>query len=280
MANLEGVLANTTAGTFTVTLPATPATGNQCVIADATASFGTTNLTVGRNGSTINGTAEDLTLDISGVSVQFIYNGTTWDVFTQVGGNGGTAMTLNGTETATNKTFTTGNAFNGTLGATTASTVAATTISATGLVDLSSATAGQVKFPATQNASSNANTLDDYKEGTFTPDLYNAGASSTWTQKNGRYTKIGNLVYITLNFDSGTSGGGGGSLTVSGLPYALAGNGNMPTIIGFTGNASPAGYYTCRMANAATTCIITNSAGTQNNTTETFCSIVMMYFTA
>jgi hypothetical protein len=186
--------------------------------------------------------------------------------------------TASNTQTLTNKTLT-GAAMNGTLGATTPSTVAATTISATGLVDLSSATAGQVKFPATHNASSNANTLDDYKEGTFTPDLYNAGASSTWTQKNGKYTKIGNLVYITLNFDGGTSGGGGGSLTVSGLPYAYAGYGNMPTIIGFTGNASPAGYYTCRMGNA-TTCIITNSAGTQNNTTETFCSIVMMYFTA
>ena len=129
--NLEGVLADTTAGTFTVTLPATPATGNQCVIADHSATFATNNLTVGRNGSTINGTAADLTLDISGVSVQFVYNGTTWDVFAQIGGNGGTAMTLNGTETATNKTFTTGNAFNGTLGATTPSTGAFTTISST-----------------------------------------------------------------------------------------------------------------------------------------------------
>ncbi|NBW13283.1 MAG: hypothetical protein EBR82_35270 [Caulobacteraceae bacterium] len=126
--NLEGVLANTTAGAFTVTLPATPATGNQCVIADHSATFGTNNLTVGRNGSTINGTAADLTLDISGVSVQFVYNGTTWDVYAQIGGNGGTAMTLNGTETATNKTFTTGNAFNGSLGLTTPSTVDATTI--------------------------------------------------------------------------------------------------------------------------------------------------------
>jgi hypothetical protein len=130
--NLEGVLANTTAGTFTITLPATPATGNQCVIADHSATFGTNNLTVGRNGSTINGTAADLTLDISGVSVQFVYNGGTWDVYAQIGGNGGTAMTLNGTETATNKTFTTGNAFNGSLGLTTPSTIAGTTISGSG----------------------------------------------------------------------------------------------------------------------------------------------------
>lgn len=40
-------------------------------------------------------------------------------------------VTLTGTQTVTNKTFTTGNAFNGTLGATTPSTVVATTISGT-----------------------------------------------------------------------------------------------------------------------------------------------------
>jgi len=104
--NLEGVLADTTLGTFTITLPATPATGNQLVIADHSATFGTNNLTVGRNGSTINGTAADLVLDISGVSVQFVYNGGTWDVYAQIGGNGGTAVTLDGTQTLTNKTLT------------------------------------------------------------------------------------------------------------------------------------------------------------------------------
>ena len=104
--NLEGVLANTTSAPFTVNLPASPSTGNQCVIADHSATFGTNNLTVGRNGSTINGTAADLVLDISGVSVQFVYNGSTWDVYAQIGGNGGTAVTLDGVQTLTNKTLT------------------------------------------------------------------------------------------------------------------------------------------------------------------------------
>jgi hypothetical protein len=101
----EGVLADTSGGAFTVTLPATPATGAQCVVADAGGDFGTNNLTVARNGSTISGLAEDLILDISGVSVQFVYNGTTWDVYAQIGGNGGTAVTLNGVQTLTNKTI-------------------------------------------------------------------------------------------------------------------------------------------------------------------------------
>jgi len=101
----EGVLADTTAGAFTVTLPASPSTGAQVVVADSAGTWGTNNLTVGRNGSTIAGSASDLVCDISGVAVQLVYNGTTWDVYAQVGGNGGTAVTETGTQTLTNKTI-------------------------------------------------------------------------------------------------------------------------------------------------------------------------------
>lgn len=104
--NNEGVLANTAVGAFTVTLPASPAAGNQVVVADAYGDFGANALTIGRNGSTIANIAEDLVCDINGVSVQLVYTGNTWDVFTQVGGNGGTAVTLTGTQTLTNKTLT------------------------------------------------------------------------------------------------------------------------------------------------------------------------------
>ena len=102
----EGVLANTSGGAFTVTLPATPSTGAQVVVADAGGVWGTNNLTVARNGSTISGLAEDMVLDINGASVQFVYDGTTWEIYAQIGGNGGTAVTLNGVQTLTNKTLT------------------------------------------------------------------------------------------------------------------------------------------------------------------------------
>ena len=106
VSNLQGVLADTSGGAFTVTLPASPTLGDQVIIADAGGAFGTNNCIVGRNGSTIEGTAADLNLDINGVSVQFVYSGTTWEVYAQVGGNGGNAVTLTGTQTLTNKTLT------------------------------------------------------------------------------------------------------------------------------------------------------------------------------
>ena len=104
--NNQGVLADTSGGAFTVTLPATPTTGNQVVVADAGNSWGTNNLTVDRNGSTIAGLAENLVCDLSGVSVQFVYDGTTWEVYAQVGAQGGNVVTLTGVQTLTNKTLT------------------------------------------------------------------------------------------------------------------------------------------------------------------------------
>lgn len=87
----DGVQTDTSGGAFTVTLPATPAVGDQVFVIDTSSSWATTNLTVGRNGSTIEGSASDLICDISNVSVQLIYSGTTWNVYAQVGGASGAA---------------------------------------------------------------------------------------------------------------------------------------------------------------------------------------------
>lgn len=103
--NNEGVLANTSGGAFTVTLPASPASGDQVVVADPTGDWATNNLTIGRNGETIAGAAEDLVCDIGGASVQLVYDGSDWNVYAQVGGNGGTVVTEDGTQTLTNKTL-------------------------------------------------------------------------------------------------------------------------------------------------------------------------------
>lgn len=62
------------------------------------------------------------------------------------------------------------------------------------LIDASAAGAGQLKFPDTQNASSNANTLDDYEEGTTTPTVTAGSGSFTTVAAEVNYTKIGRAV--------------------------------------------------------------------------------------
>jgi hypothetical protein len=94
-ADSEGVQTDTSGGAFTVTLPATPAVGDQVIVVDTASSWATNNLTVGRNGSTIEGLSEDLVCNISNVSVQLVYSGTTWNVFAQAGGAGASVIDIN-----------------------------------------------------------------------------------------------------------------------------------------------------------------------------------------
>ena len=107
-ASRQSYIADTSGGTFTITLPSGPASGDWVTIADG-ASFQTTALTVGRNSSTIADIAENLSLNIEGVSVTFVYDGSTWEVYTQVGAQGGDAgssdVTGSSTTTFTNKTI-------------------------------------------------------------------------------------------------------------------------------------------------------------------------------
>lgn len=103
--NNQGVLTDTSGGAFAVTLPVSPSVGNQVIVADASGAWGTNNLTVARNGSLIGGLAQDLACDISGASVQLVYDGTSWEIYAQIGGNGGSEVTLAGTQTLSNKTI-------------------------------------------------------------------------------------------------------------------------------------------------------------------------------
>lgn len=103
---------------------------------------------------------------------------------------------------------------------------------------------GQIQFPATQQASSDANTLDDYEEGTWTP-VYTfvtpGDMAVTYTTQLGTYIKVGKLVraqcVVTVSAFTHTTAAG--EFRITGLPFAsVSGSGRDTTgsveIQGFT----------------------------------------------
>jgi hypothetical protein len=72
---------DTTGGNVTAILPATPATGVAIFFADAGGAYATNNLTIGRNGETIMGSATNLVVSTNNQSVGLFYNGTTWRIY-------------------------------------------------------------------------------------------------------------------------------------------------------------------------------------------------------
>src|SRR5581483_1066408 len=80
---------------------------------------------------------------------------------------------------------------------------------------------GQVAFPASQNASSDANTLDDYEEGTWTPTIIGTTSTSgqAYSIQVGHYVKIGRMVHVTFNVQLSTKGTIVGALAIGGLPF-------------------------------------------------------------
>jgi hypothetical protein len=80
------------------------------------------------------------------------------------------------------------------------------------------ATGVGIAFPATQSASTDVNTLDDYEEGTWTP-TDQSGAGLTLTSSGtGRYTKIGRMVQVQASFSYPTTANGS-SAVIGGLPF-------------------------------------------------------------
>jgi len=71
----SAILANTATASFTITLPASPATGDIVSFVDAGYTFDTKPLTVGRNGSNIANTAADLVVNTEGAGFTLVYSG-------------------------------------------------------------------------------------------------------------------------------------------------------------------------------------------------------------
>lgn len=111
-----------------------------------------------------------------------------------------------------------------TLGTVSAGAVTGTTVTSTGQVVISGASAGQIVFPAAQNASANANTLDDYEEGTWTPTIGGSGGQSgqAYSTQVGWYVKVGRLVTAGFRVQLSTLGTITTDAQVQGLPFTSA----------------------------------------------------------
>jgi hypothetical protein len=84
-----------------------------------------------------------------------------------------------------------------------------------------------ISFPATQSASSDANTLDDYEEGTWTPAFQGSTSSSgqTYNYQYGYYIKIGKMVFVRCDVNLTTAGTNTGTYAyLTGFPFAGAGS--------------------------------------------------------
>jgi hypothetical protein len=96
-----------------------------------------------------------------------------------------------------------------------------------------------------------ANALDDYEEGTWTPSV---GGNATYGAQDGRYTKIGNMVYFSGHLIV-TTLGTGSVTTVSGLPFTAVSG------AGVTG-AATISYFTTLAVNVITPVLEVNQAAT------------------
>jgi hypothetical protein len=85
-------------------------------------------------------------------------------------------------------------------------------------------TANGIKFPTTQVASADANVLDDYEEGTFTPTFGQSSTNPTvsYSARVGWYVKVGRLVTVFCDVEATSISGGSGVAYIRGLPFTSA----------------------------------------------------------
>ena len=129
-----------------------------------------------------------------------------------------------------------------------------------------------ITFPATQSASTDANTLDDYEEGTWTGELRGSSARATTpVTTTGYYTKIGRQVTLTICFFAVDTTGASGDMQITGVPFASGGTVNVMRFSGSVqsyGLAIPAAYNCADFNGGGSTTILfqsfTNNGNWQN----------------
>jgi hypothetical protein len=84
-----------------------------------------------------------------------------------------------------------------------------------------------------------ANTLDDYEEGTWSPTASSSGWDSLTFTDTGSYTKIGNIVHVMVKVSVDGSGTGSGDTIMGGLPFTSSSTGDYRSAISI---------FACRLA--------------------------------
>ncbi len=82
-----------------------------------------------------------------------------------------------------------------------------------------------INFPddASANPSADANTLDNYEEGTWTVGINgNSSVSLTTASQSGKYTKIGNMVFVSGTITVNSLNSASGNLYITGLPFTAS----------------------------------------------------------
>jgi hypothetical protein len=69
----DKIIVDTSSSALTMTLPASPTLGDEVSIIDGAGNAATNNITISRNGSNIEGTADDLTLDVDAAAFSLVY---------------------------------------------------------------------------------------------------------------------------------------------------------------------------------------------------------------
>ena len=118
-------------------------------------------------------------------------------------------------------------------GLTVSGTLTLGSVTFTGAFDL---TSGQLKFPATQVPSTNANTLDDYQEFDWTPSV---GGTATYTAQTGKGIKIGRSVFFTGNLTINTIGTGS-TTVITGLDTGMIAQEDSAIAVSYTENLATA----------------------------------------
>jgi len=126
-------------------------------------------------------------------------------------------------------------------------------------------TGGQIVFPATQIASADGNTLDDYEEGTFTLTITPNSGSLTSYDRYGYYIKTGRQVMITCAFSIINAGTASGVANFGGLPFTslalptLTWGGNRAATSAWREDGATGNWFFGRIDSNATSGVLTTS---------------------